>query len=297
MQNEARRLDARKSDSLATRHVYRGTLESIYTSRWLRPIGPNLVPVLDVAGIVNDLPNSGPLRDGTAFASAEEIVAAHANPAVRSLGIPALQGYAVDDAVFEEGNEAWELWSNAALAGWLARYGCRHYSNPTMLELGCGPAHLYYFFREFGLSNYFGIDGNPYFLRFNRLLRGSEQHFRTLNLQDRIRLSSQSKPLKFDMILSFEVLEHINEAAIDNFLWTIREHMRVQSIFIGTASTIEAYDVHVLVRSRDWWLERFAKFGLYPTRSTAKLSREACDHHPFNWTGEHTNVFLLQLQL
>jgi hypothetical protein len=272
----------------------RGVLQQMMAMRVLEPLRPFLTPHLDFDHIANLMPNSGGVPVAQRFDSAHAIVAAFDNPEKRSLGHEEYAGFAVDDAVFDEASQSWELWSNAELAGWLAHYACRRFGNPTILELGCGPAHLFFFFRSFGLLNYLGIDGNPYFLKFNRLLHGYENHFLLLNLQDRIQLAAKIVPIKFDLICSLEVLEHIREDRLDNLLWTVTQHMHPQSIFIGSASLQPNMDVHVLVRPKEWWLDRFCQHGLVPAPDHDRLGRQIMAHRPFNWSGENTNIFVLQ---
>src|SRR5688500_6199598 len=269
-----------------------GLIECLIARRQLRPIIPMLSTALDQQSLRNVLPNSGPIPVSGTFASAKDIVDTYTDPSRRSQGTTDYPGFALDDAVYDAATEGWEMWSNARLASWLALYACGRYANPTLLELGCGAAHLFTFFRYFNLLNYVGIDGNPYIVKFNRILEESRQYFHILNLQERIQLAAEAGAQKFDLVLSFEVLEHIREGALDDFLWTVREHLHSQSRFIATASTIDNYDVHVLVRTRLWWLERFAASGLIPAADSDKLCRAILDRHPFNWDSGTTEVFV-----
>ena len=227
------------------------------------------------------------------FASAQELVTAFPDYRHRAQAASPFPGFAADDAIFDSGNQNWELWSNASLAAWLAEYGCRQFGNPKILDLGCGPAHLFFFFRRLGLMNYLGVDGNPLFIKLNPYLLGLENHFRILNLAEKIQFGADGAPVTFDMICSFEVLEHLTEDAVDNFLWTIRKHMHAHSIVFCTASLQNDIDVHVLVRPRAWWYERFAQAGLTPVSNEPALRRELSIREPFNWGGERTNIFVL----
>lgn len=251
-------------------------------------------PTIHFTAIHNVLPNSGLIPLVREFSSAKEIVANFPNAAKRSQVMDGFEGFAPDDAVFDEDTEIWELWSNVRLAGVIASFGYANYKNPSVLELGCGPAHLFFFLRHYGIRNYVGIDGNPYFIKFNRFLRGYEQHFLTLNLQQEIMLYEGTNPLKFDIVCSFDVLEHIREDMIDSFIKTFRNHMHARSVAFCTASLQTHMDVHVLVRDRDWWLQKFAKYGLYSRSDEAELVRKIGDNHPFNWNPSISNVFALE---
>lgn len=249
---------------------------------------------IDYLRVHNALPNSGPIPITQNFSSVREVVATFQERTKRSQGIAGFEGFAPDDAVFDETAESGELWSNARLAGVIASFGYANYRNPSVLELGCGPAHLFFFLSRYGIQNYLGIDGNPLVLKYIPHVRGYEDRFLLLNLQQEIRLYEGNNPLRFDVICSFEVLEHMREEVVDNLIQTMRNHMHSRSVAYCTASLQDGMDVHVLVRSRDWWLERFARCGLHPRGDEAKLCQELCMNHPFNWDPANTSIFALE---
>lgn len=262
--------------------------------RAMRRQPPCSAPRLDPHMLHNVLANSGAVSLARSYASAREVIDAHPDPGSRRQAVNGSGGLALDDAIFDVETQLWELWSYAPLAGFLARYAIRHFRAPSVLELGCGAAHLFYFLRQYGIYDYVGIDGNPLTVAFNPLLQGYEHHFRLLNLQEEIALYHNDRAVAFDLVCCFEVLEHIREDMVDNTLATIRNHMHSASTFFGTASLNEAIDVHVLVRSRDWWLDRFARAGLRPVPDETSLCRSLARRHPFNWNARNTNLFALQ---
>ena len=90
------------------------------------------------------------------------------------------------------------------------------------------------------------------------------------------------------------MLEHIHEARLDGMLATIRNHIRPDLLFIGTASLVADFDVHITVHPREWWLERFAAHGLAPHPDQDSAIRLLARNHPFNWNAQNTNLFVLQ---
>lgn len=251
-------------------------------------------PRMDAARVRNVLPNNGPLPVDREFTSAAEVVKVHNDPSRRRQSAEGYEGFAPDDAIFDPATESHEVWSNAEFAAVLARFAHDTYADPSVLELGCGPAHLFFFLRRYGLVDYFGIDGNPMLLDFTPHLRGHEEHFALLDLQQEIRLEEDGKPLSFDVICSFEVLEHIREDALGAYLATVHNHMHPDSVFLATASTLDTMDVHVLVREEEWWLEQFAAAGLVPDERRRALKDDLLGHPPFNWGLATTNLFALK---
>ncbi len=263
----------------------------------LRPHNRRLPSSINYTSVHNGLPNSGSITVPRNFESAHEVVSAFPDSTRRRQGIEGVPGFAPDDAVFDEATEAWELWSNSGLAGVIASFAYANYKNASVLDLGCGPAHLFPLLTGYGMGNYVGIDGNPLILQFIPHVKEHANQFHILNLNEEIRLFEGTEPLKLDIICSFEVLEHIEEDRIDNLIRTIRNHMHPKSVAFCTASLQEQIDIHVLIRNRDWWLERFSRFGLHPHPEEKKLGERLGLAHPFNWNTANTNVFVLRARI
>jgi hypothetical protein len=76
-------------------------------------------------------------------------------------------------------------------------------------------------------------------------------------------------------------------------LYNVALHLQEGGLFIGTASLGDWGDVHVTVRPRAWWLERFAAYGLVEF-APGYWERKVARNHPCNWTPERSNVFILR---
>lgn len=242
-----------------------------------------------VAALENRLPNSEPIPVD-AEANPETIIQAAQDVKKRQTTAEGFEGLAQDDALVY--TNAYKDMSFFPLTQAIAQI-CRTARNApltSVLELGCGSGHMRRFFESFGASDYLGVDANPIAFRHSSHIVGHEEHYRLLNLQEEIDFAVQ-----FDLVCTFEVLEHIHEAKLDGMLATIRNHIRPDSLFIGTASLVADFDAHITVHPREWWLERFAKHGLVPHPDQEGAIRLLARNHPFNWNGQNTNLFVLQL--
>lgn len=150
------------------------------------------------------------------------------------------------------------------------------------LDLGTGGAGLVY---EFATNQVLavGIDGSD-FCRVNKIGYWPllPNNLFTCDITKCFRfLSRESKePLKFELITSWEVLEHIAEEDLLGLFENITAHISSDGYFIGSISRVEYCDkagvpYHVTLRSREWWKQKFAESNLLMLES-----------HPF-----HENFF------
>jgi cyclopropane fatty-acyl-phospholipid synthase-like methyltransferase len=156
--------------------------------------------------------------------------------------------------------------------------------------LGCGWGGFRVLLEAHGANAYLGADGNPLPFANSPFILQAPRHYRLLNLQEPVDFGTA-----FDVVCSFEVLEHIREDRLDSVLRTIGNHMSPQSLFIGTAAITDCFDVHITVHPREWWLERFAGRGLLPVSATreAQWLDLLAQNHPFNWNSSTTSIFVL----
>ena len=145
------------------------------------------------------------------------------------------------------------------------------------LDLGSGAAGLVY---EFAMNQIVavGIDGSD-FCRINGigfwpLLRNN---LFTCDITKPFSFVSAgaSELCEFDLITSWEVLEHIGESDLPALFANIRRHLAQHGYFIGSISMLE-YDngagipYHVTIKPPEWWRQRFLENGLV-----------ILDSHPF----------------
>lgn len=147
----------------------------------------------------------------------------------------------------------------------------------SLLDLGCAGGGLVKSFLEDGYTA-IGLEGSSA----PQKLRLAEwdtipHHLFTCDITEPFGIqSADGKPVKFDVITAWEVLEHIPEAKIPALVRNISDHLNPGGLFIGSVDQAPDGDptvgavYHVTSKPKPWWLDQFAGAGL----------TEASDH-PF----------------
>jgi hypothetical protein len=243
-----------------------------------------------VASLTNTLPNSGGLPIDPKHLQPQKIFLGNmANPGKRSAQLSGFEGVALDDAL------NWMVdfrhYSFVPLASAVAEIAreCGGKGSFSVLELGFGSGGFRPLLERFGASAYLGLDANPLPLEYSPHVLASPSSYRIANLQQKIDFNCT-----FDVICSFEVLEHIREDSVDELIGTICAHMGPKSLFMGTAAFTEEYDVHITVHRREWWLRRFSRFGLVPVADEDKWTALLFRSAPHNWSSATSSAFVLR---
>src|SRR6185369_11388749 len=134
-----------------------------------------------------------------------------------------------------------------------------------VLDLGCGGGGFIENCLEDGNIGV-GIDGNRYFKELN--LHGWSRYnnnFFCCDLGKEWQLSEDGKPMKFDIITTWEFLEHLYENVIETLSQCIANHSKDGTYLIYSASQRDHRPHHKLVRNKEWWLNQFGKYGFINT--------------------------------
>lgn len=153
-----------------------------------------------------------------------------------------------------------------------------------ILELGSGAGSLSYWLRQY--NEFYDIitaDGNKQIIHSPYIKEG--YHF-SIRTDENYCFQEDDKSLKFDLILSFEHLEHIQEDRLRKFLENVNFHSKKGTIFHGTASTLD-YNarVHVTLKSKEFWDSKFGDFG-WDVKEELPLIIQA--NKPFNFELQNT---------
>ena len=271
-------------------HIRLAYWKSLYW--YLRKMNHSSFSVVStLAEVKNNMMNDGGIPLNSVQLDPDVVISNISDPKHRRVEDNRFPGLALDDALVYK--DEYKMFSFLQLAQAIKNvamlHGCEQ--NFSVLELGCGSGHMLPFFRSIGIVNYLGVDANSLGYMNNPYVARYLDQFRSLNLNLEINFH-----YKYDVICSFEVLEHLDESTIDNFCRSIHNHLNEKGIFIGTASLQDDLDVHITVKERPFWLEVFDRNGLHPTihekEYITMLSRAA----PFNWNESNSNIFCIQMK-
>jgi len=134
----------------------------------------------------------------------------------------------------------------------------------VILDLGCAGGGCVEDFVNKGYDAY-GLEGSNYSQKRKR------SAWRTI--PDRLFTCDVSRPftimrgeeiLKFDIIQSFEVMEHIKRKRLKFFFKNIHKHMKDDGIFIGSFSTRKGgWKYHQTVMNKDKWMQYIEQLGIF----------------------------------
>lgn len=142
----------------------------------------------------------------------------------------------------------------------------------SVLDLGCAGGGLVYDFASRGHDAY-GLEGSDFSMK-----QGRAEWAR---IPDRLFTCDLAAPFallnpdtgqirKFDIVMAWDVLEHIPKTALSTLFSTVRDHMNKNGIFVGSVSTRAAgiapdgRNYHATVENKAWWLAQLQASGLYP---------------------------------
>lgn len=243
-------------------------------------------PLNNLPTLSNSLPNSGGIQIDVNEVNVETLYNSMVEKESRVSGVKDFEGMALNDALAVDN---WKHYSFYDIAEALSNLAKSHTNKQSFsaLEMGCGAGTMYQFIKYMGCNTYLGLDGNPLAFKYSPYILDNFDSYKLVNLQEEINYT-----YKFDVIFSFEVLEHIREDKTNYFLKSIVNHMDNSSVFIGTIAH-SVMDVHINIQTRNWWLNEFEKVGLKECKKSTVYQQQLADNHPYNWTKADSYIFIL----
>ncbi|MEX2335954.1 MAG: methyltransferase domain-containing protein [Fulvivirga sp.] len=119
----------------------------------------------------------------------------------------------------------------------------------SVVDVGCGVGTWLKVFEKSGATDILGIEGH--WVNEEEIVIAKEQ-FKKANLEQKV-----SVPRKFDLAISLEVAEHINEPYADQFVENLVNLAPV--ILFSAAIPLQGGKHHVNEQWPDYWQEKFLK--------------------------------------
>jgi 2-polyprenyl-3-methyl-5-hydroxy-6-metoxy-1,4-benzoquinol methylase len=85
------------------------------------------------------------------------------------------------------------------------------------------------------------------------------------------------KPIRFDLITAWEVIEHIELRDMDTFFYNIWQHLNQVGIFCGTISLVgdlvDGVQLHSTIMSEQNWYRYFERLALFEMHNSLIKNR------------------------
>lgn len=144
----------------------------------------------------------------------------------------------------------------------------------THMDMGCAGGGLVYDFLQSG-HNSIGLEGSNAPLLTNHACWPSiPHHLNTCDISHPFQITdAKGAATLFDIITSWEVLEHIAKENLVTLFTNIRKHLTDDGYFVGSISQVPDVDdetgaiYHVTLESQEWWEEMALSVGLKRVKS------------------------------
>lgn len=124
----------------------------------------------------------------------------------------------------------------------------------TVIDVGCGLGTWLSVFKEYGVKDILGIDGD-YIDREN--LQIPQENFLSVDLKKPLTLES-----KWDLVVSLEVAEHLPNSAAKTFVNSLTKLGKV--ILFSAAIPFQGGQHHINEQWQDYWVKHFQNIGYLP---------------------------------
>ncbi len=137
----------------------------------------------------------------------------------------------------------------------------------NVLDLGCSGGG---FIRDCNNAGCLaiGLEGSDYSEKLKRQNWAIIPEFLfTCDITKDFELFKNHKKIKFDLITSWEVLEHPKENELNGLIKNIKNNLSNNGIFVASISNFSdicnGLELHQTKKAKEWWIKKFEKNGLY----------------------------------
>lgn len=108
-----------------------------------------------------------------------------------------------------------------------------------------------------------GIEGSDYSRKIGRAAWGTiPDNLFTADIRYPFQILVNKAPAKFNVITLWAIFEHIQEEHLEGVIKNILKHLDKDGMIVGSVGLATEGKYHVTVKSQEWWIETWAKYGL-----------------------------------
>jgi SAM-dependent methyltransferase len=142
---------------------------------------------------------------------------------------------------------------------------------PRILDMGCSGGAFVKDCLDAGCLA-MGLEGSDYSRRFRRAeWRSIPEFLFTCDITRRFQIEFEAqgapaKELQFDVVTSWEVMEHIAERDLPQLVENVKRHLAPAGIWIMSVASghdiVNGVELHQTVQPKTWWIDKLKSLGL-----------------------------------
>lgn len=154
------------------------------------------------------------------------------------------------------------------------------FSPESIIDFGCGAGvHLKYFYEQG--KHIKGIDGNKHAKSCSVV---PEEFIEIYDLRDKYRVNE-----KYDLVICFEVLEHIPERFDDNLVDSLADAGDI--VVLSAAEPGQGGTHHINEKPREYWIKKFKQRNMSYQKEKTNILANKMNPNKGKWIPENLFVF------
>jgi SAM-dependent methyltransferase len=164
-----------------------------------------------------------------------------------------------------------DLFTASSLPNKLIDKALETFQPQSILDLGCGTGQAVSYFLSQGITDIIGIEGSTIAIAKSKVFT----YLMQFDLNQELNLGR-----KFDMIFSYEFVEHIHPDYLDNLLKSFSNHSDI--IVLSAAKPGQGGLGHFNEQHSEYWIEAFQKYSYEFDLSTTLIFQQEEETYPDN---------------
>ena len=157
-----------------------------------------------------------------------------------------------------------------------------HFKPKSVVDIGCANGVHLKAFKELGVEKLYGIEGTKYWAPYIKKNHGKDYVIADMR-------EAFYSAHKFDLVLSLEVLEHLEKRYARQ---AVKNILSFGSVFCISACPLTGGHFHVNVQSREYWIRVFEKLGAkYQQAESEYLQNEFSKIKCSGWFKNSLKIF------